>query len=33
MGRQAAIVLYVMAMAAVIVGVDVVFFRNDPGNG
>ena len=28
MGRQAAIVFYVVAMAAVIVGVDVVFFRN-----
>ena len=28
MGRQAAIVLYVVAMAAVIVGVDFVFFRN-----
>jgi len=28
MGRQMAIVLYVAAMAAVIVGVDFVFFRN-----
>ena len=28
MGRQAAIVLYVVAMAAVIVGVDLVLFRN-----
>jgi hypothetical protein len=28
MGRQAAGVLYVVAMAAVIVGVDIVFFRN-----
>src|ERR1700688_4769267 len=28
MGRQVAIVLYVVAMAAVIVGVDFVFFRN-----
>ncbi len=28
MGRQVAIVLYVTAMAAVIVGVDFVFFRN-----
>ena len=28
MGRQIAIVLYVVAMAAVIVGVDLVFFRN-----
>ena len=28
MGRQVAIVLYVVAMIAVIVGVDFVFFRN-----
>jgi hypothetical protein len=28
MGRRAAVVLYVVAMAAVIVGVDLVFFRN-----
>ena len=28
MGRQVAAVLYVLAMAAVIVGVDLVFFRN-----
>ena len=28
MGRQIAIVLYVMAMVAVIVGVDFGFFRN-----
>jgi type IV secretory pathway VirB2 component (pilin) len=28
MGRQAAGVLYAVAMAAVIVGVDLVFFRN-----
>jgi hypothetical protein len=28
MGRQAALVLYAVAMAAVIVGVDFVFFRN-----
>jgi hypothetical protein len=28
MGRQIAIVLYVVAMAAVIVGVDFVFFKN-----
>jgi hypothetical protein len=28
MGRQAAVVLYVVAMAAVIVAVDVAFFRN-----
>jgi hypothetical protein len=28
MGKQVTIVLYVVAMAAVIVGVDLVFFRN-----
>ena len=28
MGRQAAIVLYVVAMIALIVGVDFAFFRN-----
>jgi len=28
MGRQVALVLYVVAMAAVIAGVDVAFFRN-----
>jgi hypothetical protein len=28
MNRQVAVVLYVVAMAAVIVGVDFVFFRN-----
>ena len=28
MGRQVAVVLYVVAMVAVIVGVDIVFFRN-----
>ena len=28
MSRQVAVVFYVAAMAAVIVGVDVVFFRN-----
>lgn len=28
MGRQMAVVLYVVAMVAVIVGVDVVFFRD-----
>jgi hypothetical protein len=28
MGSQVALVLYVVAMAAVIVGVDVMFFRN-----
>jgi hypothetical protein len=27
MGKQVAVMLYVVAMAAVIVGVDVVFFR------
>jgi type IV secretory pathway VirB2 component (pilin) len=28
MGRQAAIVLYGLALATVVVGVDVLFFRN-----
>ena len=28
MGRQATIVLYVLALVAVVVGVDVLFFRN-----
>jgi hypothetical protein len=28
MGRQAALVLYVLALVAVVVGVDVLFFRN-----
>jgi hypothetical protein len=28
MGRQAALVLYVLVMVAVVVGVDVLFFRN-----
>jgi hypothetical protein len=28
MGRQVVVVLYVVAMAAIIVGVDFVFFRN-----
>ena len=28
MGRQAAVVLYVLALVAVMVGVDVLFFRN-----
>ena len=28
MGRQAAAVLYVLALIAVVVGVDVLFFRN-----
>jgi hypothetical protein len=28
MGRQVGIVLYVLAMAAVIVGIDILFFRN-----
>jgi hypothetical protein len=27
-GRQAVLVLYVLAMVAVVVGVDVLFFRN-----
>ena len=28
MGRRAAVVLYVLVMVAVVVGVDVLFFRN-----
>jgi hypothetical protein len=28
MGRQAAVVLYVLAMTSVVVAVDVLFFRN-----
>jgi hypothetical protein len=28
MGRQAAIVLYVLALVAVVIGLDVLFFRN-----
>jgi hypothetical protein len=28
MGRQAAVVLYVLMLVAVVVGVDVLFFRN-----
>ena len=28
MGKQAAVVLYVLALVAVVVGVDVLFFRN-----
>ena len=28
MGRKVAVVLYVVAMATIIVGVDIVFFRN-----
>ena len=28
MGRQVTVVLYLVAMAAVIIGVDVAFFRN-----
>ena len=28
MGRQAAVVLYVLALIAVVVGVDVLFFRH-----
>ena len=33
MGRQVTVVLYAVAMAAIIVGVDLAFFRNDSGNG
>jgi len=32
MGRQAVVVLYVLAMVAVVVGVDVLFFRDEPGD-
>jgi hypothetical protein len=28
MGKQAAVVLYVLALVALVVGVDVLFFRN-----
>jgi hypothetical protein len=28
MGRQAAVVLYVLALVALVVGLDVLFFRN-----
>jgi hypothetical protein len=28
MGRQAAVVLYVLALVAVVVGVDILFFRH-----
>jgi hypothetical protein len=28
MGRQSSVVLYVLALVAVVVGMDVVFFRN-----
>ena len=28
MGRQAAVVIYVLAMVAAVIGVDVLFFRN-----
>ena len=28
MGRQAAVVLYVLAMVAIVIGVDVLFFRH-----
>jgi len=31
MGRQAAVVIYVLAMVAVVIGVDVLFFRNRLG--
>jgi hypothetical protein len=30
MGRQAVVVLYVLALVAVVVDVDVLFFRNRP---
>jgi hypothetical protein len=33
MGGHAAIVLYVLALVAVVVGVDVLFFRNRSGSG
>ena len=33
MGRQVAVVLYVVAMVAVIVGVDFVSSETDSGNG
>jgi hypothetical protein len=33
MGRQAATVLYVLAMVIVVVGVDVLFFRDHSGSG
>jgi hypothetical protein len=33
MGRQTAVVLYVLALVAVVVGVDVLFFRNGSGSG
>jgi hypothetical protein len=29
MGRQAAIVLYVLALIAIVVGMDILFFRHD----
>jgi hypothetical protein len=29
MGRQAAVVLYVLVLVAVVVGVDVLFFKNE----
>jgi hypothetical protein len=28
MGRQAAVVLYVLALVAIVVGVDILFFKN-----
>jgi hypothetical protein len=31
MGRSPTTVLYVLAMVAVVVAVDLLFFRNDPG--
>jgi hypothetical protein len=30
MGRQAAVALYVLALVAVVVGVDVLFFKHQP---
>ena len=29
MGRQAAVVLYVLVLVAVVVGVDILFFKNE----
>ena len=33
MGREAAIALYVLSLIAVVVGVDVLFFRASSGSG
>jgi hypothetical protein len=33
MGRQAAVTLYVLALVAVVVGVDVLFLRDRSGSG